>query len=871
MRVSLTLIVLLALAPSPGGAVSRQPDAISRLVVSLEEALRAGSPDKLAPLVADGAVTGKFAALMRGPRKDAVVRERDRNPGAGGEVDLLLDTFVERGASGQIGTWRVTLKPVPGPSESWRFTAFEELSAVDGLYRLSLGTQAFDARGLTLTATDFSVQMRTGLAFVAEAQGGPTAIVLRGRGEMTFTPQDPAEQRQVEILSKSTSLRVPFEEAFIRLNPGEIERRLGGQALTPRASTPGDYRAALEVFEHFTGKTYTLDLQDLSRERWSLVPAFGDTVAEVRTKKFGVLTYAQSAGEAEDISLFQREQRRNIAVYPSATQLATRGRFYSEDALADYDIEHHDIDVRFTPAREWIDGTARLRARVRRPQLSTVTLRLAESLVVRSVVAKGHGRLMHLRVIGQNNLIVTLPSPAVRGDLLDLEVRYGGRLAAQVLDREAITVSAPQEMDPVIIPPEPRWIYSNRSYWYPQSPVTDFATARVRISVPQPLDVVATGIQVGGPEPAEDPSPASASRAFTFESKQPARYLSCVISKFVPVVSRSIPGGSGATLNVISSPRQTGRARAVADQAEQIFNFYRSLTGGAPYPQLTVAVSESDLPGGHSPAYFVLLNQTLPSATVTWRADPVSFENFPAFFIAHEIAHQWWGQSVGWKNYHEQWISEGFSQYFAALYAGEQRGPAALANLMRQMRRWALEESGQGPIYLGYRLGHVQGDSRVFRSLVYNKGAVVLHMLRRLVGDERFFAGIRKFYEQSKFGKAGTDDFRRVMEAETGQNLERFFDRWIYGFGVPAVKVTHQVETKPGGEHELVIRASQSEAVYDLPITIAFEQENGARREVLLLLTDRSAELRVPLDSAAGKVRRVEVDSDAAALARFVR
>ena len=119
---------------------------------------------------------------------------------------------------------------------------------------------------------------------------------------------------------------------------------------------------------------------------------------------------------------------------------------------------------------------------------------------------------------------------------------------------------------------------------------------------------------------------------------------------------------------------------------------------------------------------------------LTWRNDPVNFDNYPQFFMAHELAHQWWGQAVGWKNYHEQWISEGFAQYFAALYAGEMNGQAALTNVVRQMRRWALEQTDAGPIYLGYRLGHLENDSRVFRALVYNKGAAVLHMLRRLVG-----------------------------------------------------------------------------------------------------------------------------------------
>jgi len=75
------------------------------------------------------------------------------------------------------------------------------------------------------------------------------------------------------------------------------------------------------------------------------------------------------------------------------------------------------------------------------------------------------------------------------------------------------------------------------------------------------------------------------------------------------------------------------------------------------------------------------------------------------------------------------------------------------------MRRWAMNQSDQGPVYLGYRLGHIKSDGRIFRALVYNKGAAVLHMLRRLIGDEAFFKGIRRFYADAKFRKAG---FRAV-------------------------------------------------------------------------------------------------------------
>ena len=144
------------------------------------------------------------------------------------------------------------------------------------------------------------------------------------------------------------------------------------------------------------------------------------------------------------------------------------------------------------------------------------------------------------------------------------------------------------------------------------------------------------------------------------------------------------------------------------------------------------------------------------------------FMNFPEFYVAHEIAHQWWGQAVGWKNYHEQWLSEGFAQYFAALYARERRGDQAFRDVMRQFRRWAMDQSDQGAVYQGYRLGHIKSDGRVFRALVYNKGASVLHMLRRLMGDDAFFRGLRRYYAENRFKKAGTED----LQARDGAGIQ---------------------------------------------------------------------------------------------------
>src|SRR4029079_11702197 len=95
------------------------------------------------------------------------------------------------------------------------------------------------------------------------------------------------------------------------------------------------------------------------------------------------------------------------------------------------------------------------------------------------------------------------------------------------------------------------------------------------------------------------------------------------------------------------------------------------------------------------------------------------------------------------------------------------------------------DEADQGPISLGYRLGHIQGNSRIMRALVYDKSAVVLHMLRGLVGDDVFFRGLQRFYRTARFRSAGTSDFRLAIEQESGRSLGRFFDRWIYGSTLP--------------------------------------------------------------------------------------
>lgn len=865
VRAALLLPLLLGVGPAEAAAQTPPRDGVATLLRRLEQA--AAAADAQAILALGEPATSRpsfedFASTLTTPAPTRLVlNERDRAPLEGRGQRLIVEVFSESGIEGRLGTWRVDVRPGAAASDPWRIAAVSRLSIITGLYRLSLNpAKQYDIHNLTVHAPDLAIDMASGRAFVAETPDGATALVLLGRGRMRFTPPDPAERTQVRIFGGQETLVADIDMAFLRLSPGEFASRVDAEALRPRPVVAADLRAATTVFNDYVGRTLQVDLSDLSRDRWSLLPSPGDFIGELRTRKFGTLTYTRSASEAEDITLFDRKERHNISVYASPEKLAQRGRFYSEDDGLDYDILTYDIDAEFTPDRGTMDGNARIRLKILSDN-SSLTFHLADSLVVRGIYSPAFGRLLHLRVIGQNTVIVNLPAVLQSGTEILLNVLYSGRIAPQVFDREAIRVG--QDLhEPIYKPIEQRWLYSNRSYWYPQSTVSDYATAKLRITIPVDFDVVATGDPVGSPtSPAEG---ARRRKVFVFDAARPSRYLALVITRLEKVsASRITAGGRDVSLYVQSSPRQGGRVRDMGEKAAAVFKFYASLVGDAPYPSFTLAVIESDRPGGHSPPYFALLNQVVMGSTFVWRNDPVSFDNYPAFFLAHEVAHQWWGHAVGWKNYHEQWISEGFAQYFAALYAEKDLENSVLPNLLRQMRHTAIAASTEGPVYLGYRLGHIKGDERVFRSVIYNKAAMVLHMLRRLVGDEAFFSGVGAFYKQWKFKKAGTDDFRQVMERASGRDLSRFFETWIYGASIPRVKFGVHVAAGSA-----LVRFEQRADPVDVPITVTIVYGSGDTEEVIIALADKMTERTLPLK---GPVRSITANADNGALVEIER
>lgn len=221
--------------------------------------------------------------------------------------------------------------------------------------------------------------------------------------------------------------------------------------------------------------------------------------------------------------------------------------------------------------------------------------------------------------------------------------------------------------------------------------------------------------------------------------------------------------------------------------------------------------------------------------------------------VAHEIAHQWFGDAVTQATWADLWLSEGFATYFAGVFLEKNEGPAAFRAYMTNSAKAYFDyaKTRRTPI-------HDTQTEKLFDLLNpnnYEKGAWVLHVLRKKIGDVAFYEGLRLYYERYRSTTATTDDLRKVMEKTSGENLEAFFDRWIYKAGHPIYKVTW-TEGK-GGELEIKLAQTQSEEAFLDTVVLEIVTAKGPQR---VKITPKDKETTLKIKSA--KPKRINIDPD---------
>jgi hypothetical protein len=783
-----------------------------------------------------------FAASHFAAQSSSLKVSRPR-AGSDRPVSAAAQVFSVAEPRGRLEQWLYRFAPGP---DGWRVTAREPLGRIDNLVHLSLDPQPYRAAGIVLRLEDFDLEMRRGALFSAPAELGPTVLVFVGEGTAHVRPGPAAERAQMQEFAGGEELHARVSAALVRIHPADLHRVLQPGRLEPEPSGARHLAEARRFYEEQVDRSFVLDA-NLPGSPWWLLPGLGDASVTFRTRRHGTLTYALSTGEPEGISLFDRARRRQILLYPAGGGTTD----YDEDDRREFDLVSHDLSVRFEPARELIAGEDTLRLRMLAPS-ATIRLRLDGDLRVESIRSPAAGELLFFRVRHQDTVMVSLGPLAAVADEIALTVRYSGTHSPTPVEDEVVQVREIPDDELMI---ENVLVYTNRTAWYPRGATDDHARATLRFDVPLGYTVVAGGRRVlaraeGGRVRIE------------YEQDQPGKYVSVAVGRLAEVGRRE---EGPVTLHAWAVGRARGDAGEVMDLATEVLDFYAGLFGPCPYPQVNLAVIEGLAPGGHSPPGMVVLVVRPLLLRRHLRDDPANFSDVPGFFLAHELAHQWWGHGVGGQNYHERWLSEAFAQYAAALWVRHRHGERAFRDMMGRMARWALRMEDRGPIQLGHRLGHIKGDPQVYRSIVYDKGAYVLHMLRGVVGEQAFRQALAAFQETHRFGKAGTDDLRLALERASGRDLRPYFETWVRQTALPRIAFTAR-SVPAAGVYRTTVETRVTGLPGPVPLTVSLATGSGR--------DDRS----VTLDPAgstwtfetAGRPR-VELNEDRALLARVDR
>ena len=252
--------------------------------------------------------------------------------------------------------------------------------------------------------------------------------------------------------------------------------------------------------------------------------------------------------------------------------------------------------------------------------------------------------------------------------------------------------------------------------------------------------------------------------------------------------------------------------------------FFSQTIAPYPYEKLALIIGPTRF-GGMENSSAIVFTSTLFDLRVNDKMSrrfdvPTRMENV----VAHEIAHQWFGDSVTESTWADLWLSEGFATYFAGLFIQKHDGEDAFREFMQDAaaRYFAFEKQRNAPIHDT----ETQDLMKLLNPNNYEKGAWVLHMLRERIGDGAFFKGLRDYYNAHRDANATTEDLRGALEKSSGKDLKQFFARWIYGAGHPIYEVTSE---RKGNSLTIILKQVQSGEAFLDPVPIEFTV-NGQKK-----------------------------------------
>jgi aminopeptidase N len=497
----------------------------------------------------------------------------------------------------------------------------------------------------------------------------------------------------------------------------------------------------------------------------------------------------------------------------------------------DFDVLHYRIELRFDEETKSLWGKTTIRMSAFRDGLATIALD-AETFTVDRVEDESSRELAFTHTNGR--LAIELARPARHAEEFSLTVHYSGtgidvdpeRFGMSKgydlgLDFKDETAEHPRLINTLSFPEGAR-------HWFPSHDHPhDRATQETIATVGEDYKVLSNGRLV---EVRDGPDPGTRTWHWSQERPHPT-YLFVLVAGPYVVLKDSV---GNLPLHYWIYEKDRDDAMRSFEKTKAIIRFFEGEYGVAfpwvKYDQVTIPGIGG---GAESTSATVLGESTIHDA----RAE----QDFPSHgLVAHEAAHQWWGNLVSYRDWSETWMSESFATYGEYLFSRHDLGDdEGAVNLLAKKEAYLGEARERYRRPIVSRRWERPNDN--FDRHTYQKGAVVLHMLRFVLGEAPFRAAVQHFLETHAFQPVDTHDFIDSIQEATGQNLEWFFDQWIYRAGHPVFDVSFQWSEQT---RKLSLRIRQTGDFFRTPVQIGVHTASG-HKSVELWLEEPDAEFEL--------------------------